>query len=538
MRIAFSRCRTVNDLDEIITSIPGVFHAVAHIGGHTRVQGTASGERRVFYSRFQGCWLAADRATSLARLTHASVDDAAIALRLLEPVPHPLSQRVPWQGVHAVPPGHWLHLTDQGQGQVRRWWQPPVPEQPLAVGARAVQEALRSSVRLHLRGRTKVSSELSGGFDSTALLFLAQEEHRTLAVTAASRDPLDEDEAWAVRAVRDSHRVDHRIVPASQLPLVYAELDGAAEQLDEPSIAIASRARVLAMTREAQAEGSQVHLTGHGGDHLFVGLATLYADLVRRHPVIALRRIAAYRGMFAWSWPHIARQLLAPRSFRTWLATESLSGTGADWKHPFLTWGLGATAPPWLTAQAHGLIRDEVRAATATARPLAPGPGRHLELDGIRDGARLVRALTDITGHAGLPISAPFFDDRVIEAALAVRVPDRVQPHLYKPLLAAAMRGVVPDPLLARTTKGVGDLDQALGLRKNAVALNRLWSDSRLAARGLIDPGRLSALCAQPDSPELDDGSLLTTVACELWLRSLDTESATPRSENHGTALA
>lgn len=49
-----------------------------------------------------------------------------------------------------------------------------------------------------------------------------------------------------------------------------------------------------------------------------------------------------------------------------------------------------------------------------------------------------------------------------------------------------------------------------------------MWSECRLADRGLVDAAHLRKLSANPESPELDDGSLLTTVACELWLRTLE----------------
>ncbi|GAA1431373.1 hypothetical protein GCM10009601_50270 [Streptomyces thermospinosisporus] len=522
MADALSACVSVMDLDGFITSLPGVFHVIARIAGTSRVQGTASGLRQVSYAEHVGHIWASDRARTLARLTGAPLDRSALALRLLEPVPHPLPQRGLWRGIETVPPGHCLVLGDGRDRRVECWWRPPAPSRTLAAGADRVREALRLSVRQHARGRTKVSSELSGGFDSTALFFLAERERPVMAVTAAGRDPLDKDAAWAACAVSHASQVDHRVVPAERLPLVYAQLDRATEPLDEPSIAVASRSRVLAMTEIPRREGADLHLTGHGGDHLFVGLPTLTTDLLRRRPLLALRHMNAYRGMFGWPWIGMARQLISPGSYRRWLATSATSGTAADPRFPILTWGIGATMPPWLTLPAAEMIHEEVRQAVQTATPLAATPGRHLELDGIRDGARLARALTDITACAGLPLSTPFFDDRVMEAALAVRIEDRARPFAYKPLLAAAMHGIVPPDLLKRTTKGVGNMDLAVGLRTYAPHLSQLWSDSRLAELGLVDGQRLACLCARPASAELDDGALLTTVACELWLRSLE----------------
>ncbi|MER5561242.1 asparagine synthase-related protein [Streptomyces sp. NPDC002506] len=530
LRTELGRCRDIAELDRVLARLPGVFHALATVGGTIRVQGTASGLRQIYRTRHGETLLVGDRAQTLAELVGAPVDEAALALRLLEPVPHPLGERTAWHGIAPTPPGSYLRIDGRQAVVVRRWWELPSPTRLAADGAGAVHEAMESSVRLHMTGRGMVSTELSGGLDSTTVGYLAQRERTrqggpaVLAITADSRDPLDDDSDWAARAIRLNPALDHRILAAERLPLAYTDLAGAAtERLDEPSIALVQRSRVLAVTGLARRAGSQVHLTGHGGDHLFVGLPTLSLDLLRTHPWAAVRRIAAYRGMFGWSWPDTTRQLARRRSYRRWLARCAVTrGPAADWRTPLLTWGVPTTLPDWVTPYAVDLVHGEIGRAAATAHPLAPTPGRHLELDGIRDGARLVRALADLTGRAGLPISAPFLDDRVIEAALSVRIEERVQPHVYKPLLQRAMADVLPRQLLARTTKGVGDLDLALGVREHATDLVGLWKDSHLAARGLVDTDRLTVLCGQPDAPQLDDGALLTTVACELWLRAAD----------------
>lgn len=527
LRERLDRCAGLDDLGQLVAGEPGVFHAVARLGTRIRVQGTASGLRRVYFARVGAAVVASDRPAVLAQMADAAIDEAAVALRLLEPIPHPLADRVAWRGVNAVAPEHYLLLKGDRGVETRRWWTPPEPELPIETGAKLVQRALRDSVRLHIADRQRISSELSGGFDSTAVTCMAAQDatrpagDSVVAVTAGSRDRLDDDGDWAALVAREQSGVEQHLVSGEQLPLVYADLARAGEyRLDEPSTAVANHARVLAVTEVARQCGSTVHLTGHGGDHLFVGLPTLCADLLRRHPVAAARRLRAYRGMFRWPLTEMLRQLLAPGTYRQWLRRWAIAGEGNDWQVPILTWGVRAVLPSWVTSAAREMISDEIRQAAQVAEPLAPTPGRHMELDGIRDGARMVRALADMTGQAGLPIAAPFFDDRVIEAAMRVRLQDRVQPLSYKPLLAQVIRGIVPDALLDRTTKGSGTLDAALGLRQHAPQLAELWRESLLAEHGLVDQTRLTHVCARPDTPELADGRLLSTVGCELWLRA------------------
>ena len=110
----------------------------------------------------------------------------------------------------------------------------------------------------------------------------------------------------------------------------------------------------------------------------------------------------------------------------------------------------------------------------------------------------------------------------MIEAGLAVRPQERITPWRYKPLIIEAMRGIVPDESLTRQTKanGTGAMDP--GLRRHRADLLALWEDSRLGRLGLIDANALHATCTRPLPPELALGVLYQTVACEVWLRSLE----------------
>src|SRR5699024_11324938 len=84
-------------------------------------------------------------------------------------------------------------------------------------------------------------------------------------------------------------------------------------------------------------------------------------------------------------------------------------------------------------------------------------------------------------------LESPFLDRAVVEAALAFRVGARGSPWSYKPQLTEAMRGLRPETIARRRTKGGTDADHHLGLRAHLQEESTLL-DGWLAGHGLIDP--------------------------------------------------
>jgi asparagine synthase (glutamine-hydrolysing) len=176
--------------------------------------------------------------------------------------------------------------------------------------------------------------------------------------------------------------------------------------------------------------------------------------------------------------------------------------------------------PPWVTPTAVDSVKKLMRRTASEVHPLAPERGQHSVLWGIREGARLDRHLSQITAGEGVPISFPFYDDNVIESALAVRLHERTSPFSYKPLLTAAMRGVVPEELLGRRTKGEYTADVHAGFRNQRNELDELLTQPILADLGLIDADALRRACFGLFPPGLSLVTLETTLLLECWLRA------------------
>ncbi|MFD3956078.1 asparagine synthase-related protein [Micromonospora tulbaghiae] len=531
-------------LERRLARLPGLHHVVAHLSGETWIRGTASGLRRIYHARHpQAGTIASDRPAVLAHLTGAPLDDGALALRMLDFLPHPLSRRALWRGVHETGAGYGLALPVAAPGTAAapgpreyRWWEPPPPELPLAEGARRVGEAVAASVRAHVGGLDRISCELSGGLDSTALTFAARATGpaELSLLTVAARDRYSEDEMWARRAVEAAHgptdALAHHIIPADQAPYFYADLAATSAELnDEPLPVAPGRARAHLLLSRAHATGSRYHLTGYGGDELFLGLPHAYQDLFHGNPLTAWNHLSGLRHQLGWPLLPTLKVLLNRSTFPQWLAGAVTTEPQPVIRTPLLSWGVRQSLRPWFTDHARTLITEEFRTAAERAEPIDRWRGRHVDIDAVRMGARHFQAMEDIGMTIGLPVAAPFYDDRVLEATLAVRLPERISPWRYKPLLVEAMRGVVPDALLARTTKDHMSSDEHQGLREHAPELADLWTGSRLAEHGLVDARHLLRLAAEPFSPVLVEHSISSTVAGETWLRTAENAWPTPQ---------
>jgi asparagine synthase (glutamine-hydrolysing) len=531
---AAGRARTPADLDGLARSSVGSAHLLASVAGRVRVQGTVTGIRRVFHARSAGTagiTVAADRADVLAWLIEAPVDRDRLAVHLLDPpILYPLAGQPVWRGVQQLPTDQYLILDGDrdghGGGHRRcRWWSPPEPVVPMAEGAPALRDALSAAVAARTRDRDVVSCDL-GGLDSTAVCSVAARcgQAQVVAYTAASQDPLADDVYWASRTVAGLGNVEHHVIPETEMPLVYHGLHGLDDLLDEPCAAATDRDRWLVIARRAAERGSRLHLTGFGGDELLYGsLAHLHA-LIRTNPVLARRQLRGFAAKYRWPWGRVLSQLWDRSSYAQWLVSvaEELADPPPPLEEPLLEWGFRPRLPPWVTPAAAEAVRGLVRAEAAGAQPLAGGRGQHRELETMRFVSRIARQLDQLAGRFGVALAAPYYDDRVIEAGLAVRPQDRITPWRYKPLITEAMQGIVPEASRVRQTKANGTCDEDTGLRRHRADLLALWEDSRLARLGLVDAAALAQLCARPMPAQLQIGVLYQTVACELWLRSLE----------------
>ncbi|MGW1378875.1 lasso peptide isopeptide bond-forming cyclase [Streptomyces sp. NPDC002446] len=504
----------------------GSFHLVVSGGDRLTVRAGVVDLRRVFHTRAGTSGrgpvsVAADRADVLAELVGAELDERRIALEMLR-APYPRAGDPLWRGLHAVPGGHCLTIHHDGRSHTRRWWSPPDPVVPLAVGAGRLQEALTEAVEVRTRGRDLVTSDL-GGLDSTAVCCTAARTGTSVvAYTAALHDEAGDDVYWARRTVEALNGIEHHVVPAQDVAMTFDGIDALSDVLDTPSILTVDRNRRMGIVELAAARGSDLHFTGLGGDELLAGTPARLHALLLTHPLVAWRAVRGYAAKYRWSRSGVLRQLLDRSPYRTWLqrVARDLTEPAVPEDEPLLGWAIPPRMPPWATPDALTAARELLCAELSDVQPRGRGHGEHRELVGMDGISQWARHIGQMAAPLGIGVSAPYYDAHVIEAALAVRPQERITPWRYKPLIVEAMRGVVPEASRTRDTKANATYEEEAGLREHRRGLLALCEDSRLARLGLVDERVLREWCRRALSAETESYRLHSTIACEVWLRS------------------
>ncbi|OZM73021.1 asparagine synthase [Amycolatopsis antarctica] len=526
--------RDARDLDRLAGSLSGCVHLLSSIDGEVRAQGSLSGARQVFYTSTDGVTVGSDRPAVLARLAGVSIDEELLPLHLLAPYgpPWPLNTHTLWREVSSLPMGHYLHLDTRGGGRTTRWWTPPEPEVPLSTGASVLGAAIREAVEARTSRGGTVTADLSGGLDSSNLCFVAATGKARLVTTHyASPDAANDDLAWAERLSGILSPARHVVFPGEQAPGLYDEPSTGSSELEGPQ-------SLLHVPRiEHQAEliaglGSSTHLRGDGGDELFQPNEMALHALARTDPLRAVPHIRALRVRRRWSWATMVRNLADVGPYSRWLS-DCAAGLGAP-RVPgenVMGWDIVPMMPPWVSAEALAIARDQVAGAAADEpAPLAPSPVAHQMARQVHLNGVINRQMAEIGARYGVRFEAPYLDDRVVEAAMSVRLADRVSADRAKPVLSAALDGVTPAELAQRTTKGHATAEVYEGLRRGRRALLGLCEDSRLARLGLVDTEALRDVLIRTHADIRQLIGLNPTLAAERWLRS---QAADPRPAVH-----
>lgn len=434
------------------------------------------------------------------------------------------------EGVRRLGGGQTLRV--DRRGRLRVWAEPLIPERSVTAGEAedGLRAALEAAVAARL-GACAMSADLSGGLDSTSLAFLAARRTvRPLPVfTYHHPDAPAGDVAHARRFWELAPNFRPELILGTRDTLAFADVrPGAGTDVPDPGAT--ARARTHLRLSRIAATGGGIHLGGEGADALLTPSPGYLADLGRFGSKRELARHAhgwgrARRLSPAAIFTRAVRMsstsmAVALRRLAAVLETPDRRATG--WADAIGWWSVPGREADWLTRPMRHRLAEECRAGAETSPPGAPGIADVGALHSVRAAATVQRQLVETARPYGIRPHAPFLDDEVVRAGSRLPAYRRGDPHTSKALLRKALAGLVPEPVLSRPGKGNYLAEDFAGLRAGSAALVELFTDSRLAAWGMIEPAEVigavrATACGQPAAlPALN-----RLISAEIWLRGL-----------------
>jgi len=358
--------------------------------------------------------------------------------------------------------------------------------------AEQFSDVFRPAVWERVRGRT--AAQLSGGMDSTCVALVARDwlewgggerPLHTISVVHRGHPAVAPETPYIAAALAGQPGLLAHRLSGDALAQYDALLAPPAH--DEPCSALLSMGIDRATTALAASVGAETILTGLGGDEVADVPPYHIADLLRAGRVAApwgeARRWGA--GTNSTPWGLFRRFGIGPV-----LPGRLRGGLGAILHGGRVSWPKQAegTVPPWIR---RGFARDQqlrrrglehVRASQQRGRPA----GVSALLASIR--ARVGEGCRRFLGAPErIMISHPFLDPRVICLALGIRARFRQAPGRTKPLLAEAMRGMLPEKIRRRERNGRADASRFATLAENLPALETMVRHSPVDDLEILD---------------------------------------------------
>lgn len=432
-----------------------------------------------------------------------------------------------YQGIRPVPAGATVSWNPTAGVQTVTQWEPPPfqvrSSEKMEEVAPRLRELLIQSVRERIAGYP-ATVWLSGGADSTAV-FAAAMAGRGTAAAVAPPHPVSISYPRGDTGREDEHILALAGLWQSNVSWIDSEsvqlfdaIEERAEHRDDP-FAHTFGPLTAALAKCTRTAGARVALDGYGGDALFeVGRGWVTDLLMAGELREWWRRL---RPAANETWRTSVRWGLLPALPEwTWRVLDTVR------RRP-LARPLQYPVVEWLTPRTRSDLQELGWTGLDIRRQAGEGPAAfecRAGLIGPHFG-RALAATRENTVPLGVEVRSPLMDDRIILLAASRPVTERAFDGNGKRLLKAAVKGIVPDSVLAprplKTGLAAGYLHRQFKQRLLKRLQHTFGRSSALADSGLVVPGTLLRYAQQYDEnhTHLTGVSLYLTLEAEYWLR-------------------
>lgn len=432
-----------------------------------------------------------------------------------------------FQGIHKLPPGHFLTLR-KGKIRIEQYWENlpttqrfNAPPRPLSEAeyARQVAETLEEAVRMHLISDVPLGAFLSGGIDSSSVVgFMAKHSSQPVKTFSIGFEDQSYNELEYARIVSKHFDTEHYefIIKPDAVDLV----EKLVNTLDEPlgDFSIFPTYLVSKMAREYVT----VALSGDGGDELFAGYDTYIADWVARsyQKLPRFLRDQAIPGLLQRIPPSSQKKGLINRAKRfvegaqlppELMHTRWMIFLHAQEKQQLYVNDLLATFE-------HGNSYQYIEDYFARVHGFSPlAQQEYVDIKTYLTDDILVK-VDRMSMAPSLETRVPFLDHKVMELAAAIPTSLKLKGLTTKHILKKAVADLLPEQILKRGKQGFSiPIKNWLRQELRPLLLDTL-SEQRVKQRGYFQPAYVQRLVQEHlNGKENHSHRLWALMIFEIW---------------------
>lgn len=441
---------------------------------------------------------------------------------------YPELSSTPYRNIHAVEPGQVVTVKGRHLG-TRRYWRPAQNDEIRYTNdpdyEEHFRELFREAVACRLRSDRTVWSELSGGLDSSSIVFMADRIH------AEGQGPA---------------------TPVTTLSF-----------LDNPSTTFFDRRFIEVVERARGREG--VHLDGGGhwiqlaspeDDFIptpitSVCVAGLHHRMWQRMKNDGARVLLSGLGGDQVTWSNLEpgpelgdllfdhRPILLHHRLQVWSEATHVPYTQLFWQQvllPLLPLRVQARFQNQIELSSW-LDSEFVRRTKIDERLLLPNDPFDFKQPSKRiQSSRIWYIVMNIARgehweHAVHEKTYPFLHRPLVEFLMNVPIGQKLRPDETRSLMRRALKDLLPQRILQRRSKGTTGEALCRGLSHEWPNIKPLLEDARLGQRGYVNVAQLvQAFDRARHGIEFNISGLLQALAVEVWLRSLEHNIKSRRS--------
>lgn len=417
----------------------------------------------------------------------------------------------PYREIKSVPPAHFI-VVSNGNISVHSYWSLDPGRKTCHGSDREYEEhfrqLFRQAVRRRLRTESPIIAGLSGGYDSTSIVFMADkiaaEEVGTPRVDTFSyydlHEPDDDDFVHVLKAEEKRGRTGF-----------HCEMSGSGDSLSfgyvefAPAPGFGLREEIKPRLASIVKQHSyRVGLSGLGGDELNgqpLDVRILVADLLMHlQPIVAARQLV--------TWSLLTRIPLL----------HLLAGSILELLPLLLrvTFSKRAKVNPWVQKE----FARQQRMSALLLEDVRGGYLRPAQRDALQTVATLARLIT----HAPRSVVEqryPYLDRDLVEFLTSIPLTQLLRPGERRSLMRRALSDLLPAETLGRRTKAAAARCYSLALQKHWTQVSQLFENPLVSEFGFVDAHliRQSLDTMKNGHVPADFTRLLKALSLEMWLR-------------------